>query len=249
MTPLFGCFCPGSDQKKCERIYSFIYNNTCVGECDGNKQKIDFSPHWGATTFIYSYLYCHGNYIRSPVVVVVVPFCRVPIRLSRRRLLFFFLFPPFSFHLVFDCSLIALRWKQTRRVETRRLCKARSESNQELFDVFHYKFFYIFTTDRIDVGCALFMSCVVHFRTHPETAQKPHQSTEKERKKKKKTISFFFLHIYVHCNEFFQKYLFSSTYRRRCICCSVCSFYLLLLLRYLMFLKKAPFVYIYRHWL
>ena len=156
---------------------------------------------------------------------------------------FFFLFPPFSFHLVFDCSLIALRWKQTKRVETRRLCKARSESNQELFDVFHYKFFYIFTTDRIDVGCALFMSCVVHFRTHPETAQKPHQSTEKERKKKKQFL--FFLHIYVHCNEFFQKYLFSSTYRRRCICCSVCSFYLLLLLRYLMFLKKAPFVYIY----
>ncbi|XP_045028405.1 uncharacterized protein LOC116921353 isoform X4 [Daphnia magna] len=31
MTPLFGCFCPGNDQKKCERIYSFIYNNTCVG--------------------------------------------------------------------------------------------------------------------------------------------------------------------------------------------------------------------------
>ncbi|XP_046458026.1 uncharacterized protein LOC124204848 isoform X3 [Daphnia pulex] len=30
MTPLFGCFCPGNDQKKCERIYSFIYNNTCV---------------------------------------------------------------------------------------------------------------------------------------------------------------------------------------------------------------------------
>ena len=104
---------------------------------------------------------------------------------------FFFLFPPFSFHLVFDCSLIALRWKQTRRVETRRLCKARSESNQELFDVFHYKFFYIFTTDRIDVGCALFMSCVVHFRTHPETAQKPHQSTEKERKKKKQFLFFF----------------------------------------------------------
>ena len=97
MTPLFGCFCPGSDQKKCERIYSFIYNNTCVGECDGNKQKIDFSPHWGATTFIYSYLYCHGNYIRSPVVVVVVPFCRVPIRLSRRRLLFFFSFRHFRF--------------------------------------------------------------------------------------------------------------------------------------------------------
>jgi hypothetical protein len=32
MTPLFGCFCPGNDQKKCERIYSFIYNNTCVGK-------------------------------------------------------------------------------------------------------------------------------------------------------------------------------------------------------------------------
>ncbi|XP_046458028.1 uncharacterized protein LOC124204848 isoform X5 [Daphnia pulex] len=34
MTPLFGCFCPGNDQKKCERIYSFIYNNTCVAGGD-----------------------------------------------------------------------------------------------------------------------------------------------------------------------------------------------------------------------
>ncbi|XP_059351654.1 uncharacterized protein LOC130702135 isoform X4 [Daphnia carinata] len=34
MTPLFGCFCPGNDQKKCERIYSFIYNNTCVAGAD-----------------------------------------------------------------------------------------------------------------------------------------------------------------------------------------------------------------------
>ena len=119
MTPLFGCFCPGSDQKKCERIYSFIYNNTCVGECDGNKQKIDFSPHWGATTFIYSYLYCHGNYIRSPVVVVVVPFCRVPIRLSRRRLLFFSLsaiFVSSRLRLLFDC--ITMETNKESRNET-----------------------------------------------------------------------------------------------------------------------------------
>ena len=33
MTPLFGCFCPSSQSKKCERLYAFIYNNTCVGEC------------------------------------------------------------------------------------------------------------------------------------------------------------------------------------------------------------------------
>lgn len=32
MTPLFGCFCPSAQHNKCERLYAFIYNNTCVGE-------------------------------------------------------------------------------------------------------------------------------------------------------------------------------------------------------------------------
>ena len=33
MTPLFGCICPNSPhQKKCDRVYNIVYNNSCLGK-------------------------------------------------------------------------------------------------------------------------------------------------------------------------------------------------------------------------